>query len=386
LSASPVPAAVTTATKASALPDAEFPEGEHLITGFDEDCGCGATTADAAGAHNHSHAADTATKPAAVATPAPAPAVAVPPAISSRSTGEWHSRMMRPSGYSTGNNPIASAAESQRMRLEDDGVGWVNSDNLKQKRGHGHSSYNIGGGATAGGGRVAKGSPAAAAFARGEHPEAQQGEEHGADAADAAAAALAEKPKRIKSKKPKKRVKVACLTTDFSMQNVLLQMRLHVMAVDGLMIKSAKQWVLRCMGCFEVHYDMDRLFCRKCGGSHLSRVSASIDAGGSLKLHLKKNYHVDLKGSKYNLPAPGKQGRYQGEILLREDQLLSGIWKQKCVKIRKDIKSAFGEDVTSDVGMHINKGQAIKIGLGKNNPNAAKGRERRGKSKRTPAK
>jgi len=80
--------------------------------------------------------------------------------------------------------------------------------------------------------------------------------------------------------------------------------------------------------------------------------------------------------------APGKQGRYDGELLLREDQLLSGIWKQKCIKIRKDIKSAFGEDVTSDVGLYINKSQDIRIGLGKQNPNAKKGRERRGKKKK----
>jgi hypothetical protein len=62
--------------------------------------------------------------------------------------------------------------------------------------------------------------------------------------------------------------------------------------------------------------------------------------------------------------------------------LRAGIWRQKCVKIRKDIKSVFGEDVTADVGLHINKSQAIKVGLGQRNPNATKGRERRGKAKK----
>jgi RNA-binding protein NOB1 len=115
----------------------------------------------------------------------------------------------------------------------------------------------------------------------------------------------------------------------------------------------------------------------------MSRVACSIDATtGQLKLHLRSNYVVSTKGTKYSLPKPGKQGRYEGELLLREDQLLSGIWRQKCVKIRKDIRSVFGEDVTSDLGMHINKSDSLKIGLGKHNPNAAKGRERRGKSNR----
>jgi len=53
------------------------------------------------------------------------------------------------------------------------------------------------------------------------------------------------------------------------------------------------------------------------------------------------------------------------------------------VKMQKDVRSAFGEDVTSDVGLHINKSQHIKVGLG-SNPNADKSRarERRGKGKK----
>lgn len=78
--------------------------------------------------------------------------------------------------------------------------------------------------------------------------------------------------------------------------------------------------------------------------------------------------------------ASGQQNRFEGEILLREDQLLSGIWKQKVRKTHKDVKSAFGDDITGDVGLHINKSASIKIGLGNSNPNARKGRERRGKS------
>jgi rRNA maturation endonuclease Nob1 len=329
------------------LGDAVPAEEEHIVSGFDEDCGCGATTEHV---HDHDHAA-----------------TAVEAAASKMSSSEpYHSRMMRPSGLASGNNAFTSAAESQRLRLEDDGVGWVNSTNLLQQRGKG--GYTVSSAAARKSKPKSTNSLASASVS-------EVATEEGSSVAVGSSAT-------DRKKKPKKRpTRVACLTTDFAMQNVMMQMDLRVMSVDGLMIKTARQWVLRCMGCFEVHYEMDRLFCRKCGGHHLSRVSASVDAGGALKLHLKKNYHVELRGTKYSLPAPGKQGRYQGEILLREDQLLQGIWKQKCVKIRKDIKSAFGEDVTSDVGMHINKGQAIKIGMGKQNVNAAKGRERRGKSK-----
>ena len=176
---------------------------------------------------------------------------------------------------------------------------------------------------------------------------------------------------------------VACITTDFSMQNVMMQMGLSVVSVDGMIVKSVKQWVLRCMACFQVHYEMDRLFCERCGVNHLSRVSCSIDAeSGQLKLHLKKNYQPNTRGKIYSLPKPGQQGRYEGEILLREDQLSAGIWKQKKMAVQRNLKSAFGEDVTSDVGLHVNKGVRIKVGLGSRNPNAEKGRERRGKPKR----
>ena len=177
--------------------------------------------------------------------------------------------------------------------------------------------------------------------------------------------------------------KVACYTTDFSMQNVLLQIGLKVLSANGMFVKTARQWVLRCMACYTVHTkDLNRLFCSNCGVNHLSKVAASVDEGGKLKLHLKKNYKVDTRGLKYSLPNPGKQDRFCGELLLREDQLLSGIWRQKTVKLNKDVKSAFGDDVTSEVGLHLNKHeQPIRVGFGKSNPNSQKGRERRGKKK-----
>jgi RNA-binding protein NOB1 len=42
---------------------------------------------------------------------------------------------------------------------------------------------------------------------------------------------------------------VGCVTTDFAMQNVLLQMGLNLISIDGMLLKNVKQWVLRCYGC-----------------------------------------------------------------------------------------------------------------------------------------
>jgi len=169
--------------------------------------------------------------------------------------------------------------------------------------------------------------------------------------------------------------KTGCATTDFTMQNVMMQIGLKVISVsDGMQIREIAQYVLRCGACFTVHYDMSRMFCSHCGNSMLQRIACSINSkSGELRLHLKKDFHHNLKGLVYNLPKPNTQGRFEGEILLREDQLMGGVWKQKMVRVNKDVKSAFGLDVTSDVGIQINKsGTKIEVGLGKQNPNKSK--------------
>ena len=177
---------------------------------------------------------------------------------------------------------------------------------------------------------------------------------------------------------------VVCVTTDFTMQNVLMRMKMNVMSIDGMLIKGLRQWVLRCGACFRIHFKMDLLFCSKCGSHLMQRIASSIDEKtGNFRLHLRKSYLPVTKGTKYCLPLPGKQGKYDGELLLREDQLFVGIWKQKVMKMKKNVKSAFGDEIASSVGVHINKGTRVKIGLGHNNPNAMKGREKRGKRKKT---
>ena len=51
-------------------------------------------------------------------------------------------------------------------------------------------------------------------------------------------------------------LKVACLTGDFAMQNVALQMGLNIFGVGGNKVKEVKTWVLRCHACFKyVHRD-----------------------------------------------------------------------------------------------------------------------------------
>jgi RNA-binding protein NOB1 len=188
--------------------------------------------------------------------------------------------------------------------------------------------------------------------------------------------------------------RTACATTDFAMQNVILQMNLSLVTVDGVKVRRLKSWVTRCGACFTVYtgdqngLGTTRLFCERCGSDFMQRIAASVDGKtGRLKLHLSKKYKTSTRGTKFSLPAPGKGNRFEGDLLLREDQLMTGVWNQKAKKARgkKEAQSIFGSDIASNVGCHadLTKSDNIRVGFGRRNPNAAKGgRERRGKKKK----
>ncbi|RQM13911.1 hypothetical protein DD237_006023 [Peronospora effusa] len=175
-------------------------------------------------------------------------------------------------------------------------------------------------------------------------------------------------------------VSVGCITTDFSMQNVMLQIGLRLLSTEGMIIKRVKQWILRCIACFTTSTEMGRLFCPKCGNSTMERVSYSLDRDGQMTFYTRANRPTKLSGTKFSLPKP-KGGR-NGDLLLREDQLLVGIWGQRQRQHKKVMQSAFGENVAHDLGVKAEKQTCITVGYGRMNPNAQKGRERRGKKKR----
>ena len=51
--------------------------------------------------------------------------------------------------------------------------------------------------------------------------------------------------------KDKAIIPVGCMTADFAMQNVLLQMGLSLVGMEGKKIQKVKTWVLRCHACFK---------------------------------------------------------------------------------------------------------------------------------------
>jgi len=195
--------------------------------------------------------------------------------------------------------------------------------------------------------------------------------------------------------------RAACTTTDFAMQNVILQMNLELLSVDGIKVRKLKSWVTRCGACYTIHTDAEsttgpnntkRMFCSRCGSDMMQRIAASVDGkSGRLRLHLSKKHKNNLRGSKFALPKAGTNNKYQGDLLLREDQLLYGAWNQK-VKNRsggntsgKTTSCMFGSDLASNVGCQTNSipRDDLKIGFGRRNPNATShGREKRGKKKK----
>ncbi|KAJ3505658.1 hypothetical protein NLJ89_g7301 [Agrocybe chaxingu] len=133
-----------------------------------------------------------------------------------------------------------------------------------------------------------------------------------------------------KGKKKVQPVASGCMTADFAMQNVLLQMGLNLVGLEGKRIEKIKSWVLRCHACFKICKDNSKRFCPSCGNATLLRASVTIAAPNAdpnapaMQVHLKPNFQYKIRGTKYSIPAPkpgsAKTGPGTG-LVLREDQI-----------------------------------------------------------------
>ncbi|XP_004584048.1 RNA-binding protein NOB1 [Ochotona princeps] len=178
-----------------------------------------------------------------------------------------------------------------------------------------------------------------------------------------------------------KDVRVGCVTTDFAMQNVLLQMGLHVLAVNGMLIREARSYILRCHGCFKTTSDMSRVFCAHCGNKTLKKVSVTVSDDGTLHMHFSRNPKVlNPRGLRYSLPMP-KGGKYATNPHLTEDQRfpqlrLSRKARQKTNVFAPDYVaglSPFAEnDISSRSAALQLRDSALGGGRRRLNPNASR--------------
>ncbi|KAJ3400217.1 Nin1 binding protein [Chytriomyces hyalinus] len=178
-----------------------------------------------------------------------------------------------------------------------------------------------------------------------------------------------------------KRIAVGCLTTDFAMQNVLLQMNLTLVSVDGIQIKKAKSWIMRCHACYKTTTDMSKVFCPACGGNTLMRTSCSIDGNGKLTFYLKRNFQYNLRGTKFSIPTPkgGQAGKAGADMILREDQkeFTAGLRAAKSAQKKADYLDLDFVHFSETNGKRGGGIGGPVIGHGRKNPNSGKGRRRK---------
>ncbi|XP_066159099.1 RNA-binding protein NOB1 [Euwallacea fornicatus] len=116
-----------------------------------------------------------------------------------------------------------------------------------------------------------------------------------------------------------KHVAVACMSTDFAMQNVLKQMNLNICALDGRIIKQLRTYILRCYTCFKTTSIMTKQFCPKCGNNTLKRVAVSVDETGKMQIHINPRKPLTGRGKKFSLPKI-KGGKHPNNPVLVADQ------------------------------------------------------------------
>ncbi|CAL5442477.1 unnamed protein product [Camellia sinensis] len=136
---------------------------------------------------------------------------------------------------------------------------------------------------------------------------------------------------------------VACVTSDFAMQNVLLQMGLRLLAPGGMQIRQLHRWILKCHACFKVTPEIGRIFCPSCGnGGTLRKVAVTVGENG-IVLSARRP-RISLRGTKdgnkFSLPLPqGGRDAITKNPILREDQL-----PHKVLYPKRKKKSKQGED------------------------------------------
>ncbi|VAI41907.1 unnamed protein product [Triticum turgidum subsp. durum] len=168
---------------------------------------------------------------------------------------------------------------------------------------------------------------------------------------------------------------VACVTSDYAMQNVILQIGLRLLAPGGMQIRQLHRWVLRCHACYKVTQEIGKIFCPKCGnGGTLRKVSVTVGENGITMASQRPR--VTLRGTKFSLPMP--QGGRDAVIknpILREDQL-----PQKVLHPKSKKSSKLGDDFLGAEDIFTHSGEkkvelkppvrkALAMFSGKRNPN-----------------
>lgn len=173
---------------------------------------------------------------------------------------------------------------------------------------------------------------------------------------------------------------VVCFTRDFSMQNVLMQIGLSVMSEEGLLIRRARRWALRCFTCNKPERNTSKIFCQHCGNNTLRRISMVVNDDGTV-YYSQLHYTPSKRGSQFIIPPP-RAGRKATTYVTSEDQLAHF---RKAGRPRD--QNVFDPDYQFAGGARQEDFRSKKIvivGQGRKNPNESRKRVNK-KKKRTSA-
>ncbi|OJD32956.1 uncharacterized protein BKCO1_3400067 [Diplodia corticola] len=175
-----------------------------------------------------------------------------------------------------------------------------------------------------------------------------------------------------------KTLQAAIMTTDFAMQNVILQMNLNLLSPSLHRVRHLKTFILRCHACFLTTKEMSKQFCPRCGKPTLSRVTCTTAQNGEFKLHLKKNMQWNNRGERYSVPKPasksssgritagGGKGGWGADLILAEDQkeYVRAVTQEK----RQKQRDLMDEDYLPSIltGERNRTGGRPKVGAGRN--------------------
>ncbi|PIN10273.1 hypothetical protein CDL12_17141 [Handroanthus impetiginosus] len=168
---------------------------------------------------------------------------------------------------------------------------------------------------------------------------------------------------------------VACVTSDFAVQNVLLQMGLRLLAPAGMQIRELHRWVLKCHACFKVTTEIGRIFCPTCGnGGTLRKVAVTVSENGIILA--ARRHRISLRGTKFSLPLPqGGRDAVTKNSILREDQLPQKFLYPKTKKKNKQEDDFFVPDdifrhhTDKKAPLQLPVRKALAVFSGKRNPN-----------------
>ncbi|KAI6241182.1 RNA-binding protein NOB1 [Aphelenchoides fujianensis] len=156
---------------------------------------------------------------------------------------------------------------------------------------------------------------------------------------------------------------VAVISSDFALQNVLMHMKMHLVSIEGLVIKQLKSFVLRCRqvpvfltpflstcfrACYKLTSRMEREFCQKCGNKSLDRVAVSVDSDGHVQVHLNRQKMENKRATAPQMRTI-KGGKHDNPDKFFEDQRMPQNRASKMAELQDSMGDApFAKhDVTS---------------------------------------